>query len=94
MKCVYCGKEINEDLLFCSFCGRKTIPVVKEPTPAEPVEQAPDFGRNTFHTPEPVKEVPKNNKIQELSAQYDVEAEDMVSMELLINMFLEDVQNL
>lgn len=41
MHCTYCGKEVNENATFCSFCGNAlTIQDLASPTPKHVVQEA------------------------------------------------------
>ena len=46
MNCTYCGKEINDQWMFCMHCGTKVQPAAVE----TPVYQAPMWPDNMFET--------------------------------------------
>ena len=51
MFCVYCGKEIDDDLLYCPFCGKK-VDLDDEPEPIEEPEDVEE--QEPSEEPEPV----------------------------------------
>ena len=46
MKCTFCGAELNDDIMFCTECGRAV-----EATPAEPAEAIVKSDKNPGKVP-------------------------------------------
>ncbi len=56
MKCTHCGKEIDDDSVFCEHCGKKVIQPPKTEPPKTPKSQPPKITK-----PKPKEAVPGQN---------------------------------
>ena len=72
MKCVFCGKVINDDLIFCPYCGRKVV----LPETAQ-TGHIPPEGENKPPYPAASYE-PVHSQEQNYSSGYNDDEEDML----------------
>lgn len=93
MKCVFCLKEINDDLIFCPYCGRKIATPEPEQKYMPEYEtgnsrdtdsfyEAPQSQRSDYPVRDQGQEYPVGNQAPDYSRQYnDNDEDDMVYYE-------------